>query len=85
MQDLRKLVLDPVETGLIETLLAADEGMKVFSGLGSVKLSTNNLLGCGCSAVAELSSRDHEVEGSNPAGCWAVFFFSYLLSQYFLL
>ena len=26
VQDLRKLVLDPVETGLIESLLAADEG-----------------------------------------------------------
>ena len=29
VQDLRKLVLDPVETGLMETLLAADEGENV--------------------------------------------------------
>ena len=39
VQDLRKLVLDPVETGLIETLLAADEGMKDIFGQGSMKSS----------------------------------------------
>ena len=36
----------------------------------------------GHSAVGEHSLRDHEVECSNPAGCWAAFYFFHSLSDF---